>query len=69
MYGAKKLGTFSDPLLDRQIEEIIHFLNRPVLPEPGAGVIVRTPDGAKLYRLSVSDAGAVVATDVTAEFA
>jgi hypothetical protein len=69
MFGAKKLGKFEDPLLDRQIEEIVHFLNRPVLPEPGAGVIVRTPDGSKLFRIRVDNAGAVVTENVTAEFA
>ena len=64
----KKLGTFTDPLLDRQIEEIISWGARPYIPSPGGGVNLRTPDGTKVFRLSVNNTGAVVATDVTGEY-
>lgn len=56
----KKLGRFQDPLLDKQIEEIVRFGQRPVVLEPGEGIIVTTPDGLNHYRIRVDNTGTIV---------
>ena len=62
-----KIGNFKDPLLDRQIEEIIYHMKHPVIPE--GGIVLRTPDGTKLYKIAIDNAGAVTTADVTSDFA
>lgn len=56
----RKLGKFSDALLDKQIEDIIQWFRRPILTIPSIGLIVTTPDGTKQYRIRVDNAGAIV---------
>ena len=55
-----KLKTYDDPVLDRQIQALCEWTNRPVIRKRGEGIILCTPDGTKQYRLSISNAGAIV---------
>jgi hypothetical protein len=64
-----KLGNFSDNLLDRQIEEIVNAVNKLTIYDAGRGVVMRSPDGTKFFRVAVDDAGAVTTADVTADLA
>lgn len=62
---ANKLGLFSDPTLDRQIEELVSESKKPTILEPGVGIVVTTPDGTKHYRIRVDNAGNVTTDLVT----
>lgn len=63
--SVKKLKTFEDAMIDLQFKYLCRFTEQPKVDTPGEGVLVRTPDGTKFYRIRVDNSGNIVTELVT----
>lgn len=59
-----------DPYSRASISNVVSDGTQPMLSDlvfrkPGSGIVLTTPDGAHTYRISISNAGAVVLTQIT----
>ena len=57
-----KLKTYDDPTLDLQIRQLCEWTKRPNVQDRGEGIVLKTPDGTKQYKITISNAGAITAT-------
>jgi len=57
-----KLKTYDDHVLDRQLQELCAWTKHPEVAERGEGIVLRTPDGTKQYKISIDNSGSVITT-------